>query len=262
MKKDIYFKSFFDENAKIYGERYLRLDTPRDILFSRRKSILIRLIKELQIFPKSLADLGCGSGEITEAIMSLKNNHMEFNKILLVDSSKNMLEISNERIRNKFPKSNIYSINESIEENIFNNKGEYELVICTGLIAYISDLEKFCIYIRNISEKNTKVILQMSIKYHLLCLIYSIYMNLIRFLQKHKLRRRNFIFTNFYSLKELNKIMNSHGFILERKRKFGFDIPGFTSTKYLTKLVKFLLPLDHLLGTDICLVYKLKNKIK
>ena len=107
MKKDIYIKSFFDENAKIYGERYLRLDTPRDILFSRRKSILISLIKELQIFPKSLADLGCGSGEITEAIMSLKNNHKEFNKILLVDSSKNMLEISNERIRNKFPKSNV-----------------------------------------------------------------------------------------------------------------------------------------------------------
>ena len=87
-------------------------------------------------------------------------------------------------------------------------------------------------------------------------------MYLVRLLQKYKLRKINFIFTHFYSLQELNKIMNSHGFILERKRKFGFDIPGFNSTKYLTKLVKFLLPLDHLLGTDICLVYKLKNKIK
>ena len=123
----------------------------------------------------------------------------------------------------------------------------------------ISDLEKLCINIRNISEKNTKVILQMSIKYHLLCLIYSTYMKIIRILKKYKLRKRNFIFTNFYSFKELNKIMNSHGFILERKRKFGFDIPGFTSNKYLTNVVKFLLPIDHLLGTDMCLVYKLKK---
>ena len=105
---------------------------------------------------------------------------------------------------NNFHNYNIYSINESIEENISNIKGNYELVICTGLVAYISDLEKLCIYIRNISEKNTKVILQMSIKYHLLCLIYSSYMNLIRFLQKHKLRRRNFIFRIFYCLIELN----------------------------------------------------------
>ena len=60
---------------------------------------------------------------------------------------------------NKFPKSNIYSINESIERIFLIIKGEYELVICAGLIEYISDLEKFCIYIRNISEKNTKVII-------------------------------------------------------------------------------------------------------
>ncbi len=261
MKKDIYLRNFFDKNAKIYGERYLRHDTPRDILFSRRKSILISFIKDLKKNPKSLADLGCGSGEITEGIMSLKNNHKEFNDILLVDSSENMLEIANKRIRNKFPKSNIYSINESIEENNLNIKGNYELVICTGLIAYISDLEKLCIYIKNISETNTRVIFQISTKYHLLCLIYSSYMYLIRFLQKYKFRKRNFIFTHFYSFKELNKIMNSHGFILERKRKFGFDIPGFTSTKYLSKLVKFLLPLDHFLGTDMCLLYKLKKNL-
>ena len=259
MKKNIYLKNFFDKNAKNYGERYLRLDTPRDILFSRRKNILISFIKDLKKYPKSLADLGCGSGEITESVMDLKNNNKEFNEILLVDSSKNMLEISYKRIRNKFPKANINRINDSIEENIFNTKGKYELVICTGLIAYISDLDKLCLYIRKISDKNTSVILQMSIKYHLLCLIYSTYMYLVRFLKKYKLRKRNFIFTHFYSLKELNKIMNSYGFILERKRKFGFDIPGFTSTKYLTKLVKFLLPLDHFLGTDFCLIYKLKN---
>ena len=261
MKNDNFLKNYFDKNANIYGERYIRLDTPRDILFSRRKSILIGFIKDFKKNPKSLADLGCGSGEITEAIMSLKNNHKEFKEILLVDSSANMLEISNKRIRNKFPKSNIYSINESVEENIFKIKGKYELVICTGLIAYISDLEKLCIYIKNISETNTTVILQMSIKYHLMCLIYSTYMNLIRFLQKYKFRKRNFIFTNFYSLKELNKIMISHGFILERKRKFGFDIPGFTSNKYLTNIVKFFLPLDYLVGTDICLVYKLKKNL-
>ena len=261
MKNDNYLRKFFDNNAKIYGERYLRLDTPRDILFSRRKRILISFIKDFKKNPKSLADLGCGSGEITEAIMSLKNNQKEFKEILLVDSSKNMLKISHKRIRNKFPKSNIYTINKSVEKNIFNINGKYELVICSGLIAYISDLEKLCIFIKNISETNTTVIIQMSIKYHLLCLIYSAYMYLIRFLQKYKFRKKNFIFTHFYSLKELNKIMNSHGFILERKRKFGFDVPGFTSNKYLTKIVKFLLPLDHILGTDMCLVYKLKKNL-
>ena len=156
MKKNIYLKNFFDKNAKIYGERYLRLDTPRDILFSRRKNILISFVKDLKKYPKSLADLGCGSGEITESVMDLKNNNKEFNEILLVDSSKNMLEISYKRIRNKFPKSNIYSINESIEENIFNIKGNYELIICTGLIAYISDLEKLCLYIKKHFRKKYK----------------------------------------------------------------------------------------------------------
>ena len=259
MTKNIYLQKFFDKNAKSYGERYLKLDNPRDILFNRRKNILISFIKDLKKNPTSLADIGCGSGEITEAIMSLRNNNKEFKEILLVDSSKNMLKVANGRIKNKFPNVTIYSINQSIEENVLNIKCKYELVICSGLIAYISDLEKLCLYIRNISEANTRVIFQMSIKYNLLCLIYSIYMELVRFLQKYKLRKRNFIFTNFYSLKELNKIMNSHGFILERKRKFGFDIPGFTSNTFLTKLVKFLLPLDHFLGTDICLIYKLKN---
>ena len=259
MKRNIYLHKFFDKNAKIYGERYLKLDNPRDILFNRRKNILISFIKDLKKNPSSLADIGCGSGEITEAIMSIKNNNKEFKEILLIDASKNMLEIANERIKNKFPNTTIYSINKSIEENILNINYKFELIICTGLIAYISDLEKLCINIRNISEANTKVIFQMSIKYNLLCLIYSIYMDLIRFLQKYKLRKRNFIFTNFYSLKELNKMMNSHGFILDRKRKFGFDIPGFTSNKNLTKLVNFLLPLDYILGTDMCLVYKFKN---
>ena len=261
MNKNTYSKDFFDKNAKIYGERYLRLDNPRDILFSRRKSILMKIIKDLKKKPKSLADLGCGSGEITEAIMSLKNNYKEFNEILLVDSSENMLEISYNRIKKNFPKANIYSINKSIEENILNIESNYELVICTGLIAYISDLDKLCLFIRNISKTNTRVIIQMSIKYHLLCLIYSSYMYLVRLLQKYKLRKINFIFTHFYSLQELNKIMNSHGFILERKRKFGFDIPGFASSKYLTNLVKFILPLDHFLGTDMCLVYKLKKNL-
>jgi len=261
MTKNIYLQKFFDKNAKSYGERYLKLDNPRDILFNRRKNILISFIKDLKMKPSSLADIGCGSGEIAEAIMSLKNDNKEFKEILLVDSSKNMLEIANGRIKNKFPNVTIYSINQSIEENILNINCKYELVICSGLIAYISDLEKLCLYIRNISEANTRVIFQMSIKYNLLCLIYSIYMELLRFLQKYKLRKRNFIFTNFYSLKELNKMMNSHGFILERKRKFGFDIPGFTSNTYLTKLVNFLLPLDHFLGTDMCLVYKLKKDL-
>ena len=58
MKNDNYLRKFFDNNAKIYGERYLRLDTPRDILFSRRKSILISFIKDFKKNPKSLADLG------------------------------------------------------------------------------------------------------------------------------------------------------------------------------------------------------------
>ena len=112
-------KNFFDKNAKNYGERYLRLDTPRDILFSRRKNILIGFIKDLKKYPKSLADLGCGSGEITESVMDLKNNNKEFNEILLVDSSKNMLEISYKRIRNKFPKANINRINlQDEKENV------------------------------------------------------------------------------------------------------------------------------------------------
>ena len=99
----------------------------------------------------------------------------------------------------------------------------------------------------------------MSIKYHLLGLVYSIYMNIVRLLQRYKIRKSKFVYTNFYSFRELNKIMNSYGFFLERKRKFGFDIPGFTSNKYLTKLVQLLLPFDHILGTDMCLIYYLKK---
>ena len=44
-------------------------------------------------------------------------------------------------------------------------------------------------------------------------------------------------------------------------KKIWFDIPGFSSTKYLTKLVKFL-AIRSFARTDICLVYKLKNKNK
>ena len=259
MIKEIDSQNFFDDNAKVYGERYLKLDTPRDILFNRRRSILINFIKDLNINLTSLADIGCGSGEITEAVISLKNKHEDFNKILLVDSSQNMLEIANKRIKNKFPNSNIYNLKHSIGKNIFKVKDYYEIVICTGLIAYISDLDKLCIFIRNISETNTKVIFQMSIKYHLLNLVYSIYMVIIRVLKRYKIRKRSFIYTNIYSFKELNKVMNSYGFILERKRKFGFDIPGFASNKYLTKLVKVLMPFDHFLGTDLCLIYYLKK---
>ena len=259
MIKDLDSQNFFEKNAKRYGERYLKLDTPRDILFNRRRSILINLIKDLGKNPTSIADIGCGSGEITEAIMTLKNNQEEFNKILLVDASQNMLEIANKRIRNKFPKSNINSLNHSIGKNNFKSKEYYELVICTGLIAYISDLEKLCVFIRNISETNTKVIFQMSIKYHLLSLVYSIYINIIKLMQRYKIRKKSFIYTKFYSFKELNKIMNSYGFILKRKRKFGFDIPGFSSNRYLKKLVQVLMPLDHLLGTDMCLIYYFKK---
>ncbi len=111
-----------------------------------------RLISELKNYVEDgmvIADVGCGTGKVTKALLELNKNIT----IVAVDTSINMLNKLNEEIRDS---NNVEIIQSSIEELQYCNK--FDLILMQQLIHHLPDPTKGFINAKKLLKKNGKII--------------------------------------------------------------------------------------------------------
>lgn len=114
-------RAFFEK-----PERYLN----KNFKIQIRKEIVEELLGTIQ--NKSILDIGCGNGAISKDLLLQKN------QIHFVDASSPMLELAKKNIPSQYASQARFS-QSTIED--FNEKEQYDIIICMGLLAHVSSVE-------------------------------------------------------------------------------------------------------------------------
>jgi 2-polyprenyl-3-methyl-5-hydroxy-6-metoxy-1,4-benzoquinol methylase len=210
-----YFKN---TNLYIHGNPIIEL----------RKKVVHDLIGKpegLQIL-----DIGCGDGSLT--IDFLRNN-----KITFLDITTEMLDLVRAKISND-NLENAQMKNISILD--YNSETEYDIIICIGVFAHVSDLHLLTKKLESLLKLNGISIVQFTNSQSLVSIINRLKNSLLfRNPYKYSLNRHN--------TKEIEKLISSFGFRITQRTSYWPIAPFFS---YLRKDLK-----------ERALLYFYRNKI-
>ena len=131
-KKDV-VHDFFEKTAAIYSGYFdLKSKSGTTFNFNKRLEIINKMSSD---FSGKLLDCAVGDGKITASIIS----NQKFSEATCVDLSANMLELCKYNCQMFESNVNIDYINSDIFQFLNNSEKQYNLIICSGLIAHISN---------------------------------------------------------------------------------------------------------------------------
>lgn len=224
MKKGDY--SSRNEAVKFHHERFV--GRGGDLIKKWEKRTLLEFLKQYK--PEKVMDLGAGTGRISEIIIS----ELRPKKIVLVDSSKAMLNFAQERIKNT--KSTVVKF-EIRDVTKLKNKEKFDLVIAFHLVKHLENVETFLDSVNKVLSDNGKFIFD--------------------FANKNSLVQLGRGEVKLYGLQEMLNKSEAEGFFIKEIRGVNF----FGETVYLVLpyfLTRPLLLLDELVCS---LVPELATKI-
>jgi len=155
-KKEVIVQKFFDKTSSIYSQYFDKQNkSGKTYNFNKRLDIISNMSAKSS---GAMLDCAVGDGQITAQVIKSGN----FTRIFLVDISEKMLEIAKGNCQPvvktdldlETAHSDIYDFLDSHEPNV------YDLVICSGLIAHISDAPRLMKLLHKVLSANGKIILQ------------------------------------------------------------------------------------------------------
>jgi ubiquinone/menaquinone biosynthesis C-methylase UbiE len=250
--KSVVIQEFFDKTSSIYSYYFDKQNkSGRTYNFNKR----LDLIKEISAnLSGALLDCAVGDGQITAQVISSK----QFSKVILVDISAKMLAIAeancqaviSPEISIKTFNSDIYNFLESYDSN------SCDLVICSGLIAHISDAAKLLQLLHRIISPNGRIILQST-------LLDSLITAIVKKLTAKDYYDKNGYMIKYYKHQDILQICDQANLEVESCHKFSIGLQ-FLDNKLPPKLNYFLektlASLAKYIGTEA--IYLIKPNIK
>jgi ubiquinone/menaquinone biosynthesis C-methylase UbiE len=160
MTQTITIKNFFQKESNYPDNTYI---------IRIRKEVISDFLKDKEF--KNIIDIACGNAEISTQF--LKNE----TKLTLVDISENMLKRALLNIPQKYL-TNVKTICGNIELAKIEDQ-KYDLVICTGLLAHVSDSKLVLDKLSDLVETGGLLIVQNTDSAHLYSKIIRLYRYLI-----------------------------------------------------------------------------------
>tara|TARA_B100000902_G_scaffold399352_1_gene469812 strand:+ start:17146 stop:17877 length:732 start_codon:yes stop_codon:yes gene_type:complete len=202
-------EKYFDNISSEYTKNFIVKKSSKNYIFrTRKKTVLSFLYKK----KGSILDIATGSGEISSEI--LKRN--QFDKITLVDISKNMLNMTKEKVKKIKKVKKVEYINKNFAK--IKNKNKYNYIVCLGILAHFINSKLFFLKLSKLSKKGTIVILQSSL------LNFPIN-KLNKFLFSNRYKKKFNYKINFISEKKLNFFFKKHGFKILVIKKYSVGLP-------------------------------------
>ena len=226
--------NFFHKNASEYSNENYKKNINK-VMLVRLKTIVDFVKENFNDKNIKILDLGCGSGEITQALAKLGY------KGDALDNSKGMLDICREKLSTY--DWDIY-LGEAQNTNLKNN--HYDLIIASGLIEYYQEDKILLDEITRLLKKNGHLILNVTNKYgYSTCLnTYTYYLkqNTIFKFIKSKLFKLKYGIVNFstrkHNIKNFKETLERFNFEIKQEKYIGFSLlpaPFISLFNFLTK---------------------------
>ncbi|MBD2201171.1 methyltransferase domain-containing protein [Calothrix sp. FACHB-1219] len=203
-------QNFFNKTSAIYSN-YFDMEKKSGTIFNfnKRREIITELSSQ---FSGRLLDCAVGDGKITANVIQSDN----FEEVTLVDISGKMLELAYNNCKNNFSNLiNIKCFNLDIFEFIENTSSaqEYDLIICSGLIAHIPNTLELLKSLTNLLSKDGRIILQTTLLDHPTT-------QAVKLLTEKRYFQKNGYKILYYKTKDIVKICQEANLKIESMEKF------------------------------------------
>ncbi|MEA5620807.1 class I SAM-dependent methyltransferase [Cronbergia sp. UHCC 0137] len=203
-------QSFFDKTSVIYSD-YFNLENKSGTTFNFNKRM--EIINQLSSHVSGrLLDCAVGDGKITSNI--IQSN--KFVEVTLVDISAKMLELAYNNCKNQFiNEATIECFNLDIFDFVQNQaiNRQYDLIICSGLIAHIPNSLKLLKSLKDLLSNNGKIILQTTLLDHPVTQI-------VKLLTQKQYFKRNGYKISYYTHGDIVRLCQAANFHIESVEKF------------------------------------------
>jgi 2-polyprenyl-3-methyl-5-hydroxy-6-metoxy-1,4-benzoquinol methylase len=208
--KKYVIQKFFDKTAAIYSDYFdLEKKSGKTFNFNKRMEIITQLSSQCS---ERLLDCAVGDGKITANVIQSHN----FTEVTLVDLSSKMLELAYNNCKNQAAKDvNIQSFNLDIFDFVQHQavNQEYDLIICSGLIAHIPNTLELLQSLRKLLSRNGRIILQTTLLDHPVTKIVKL------LTQKQYLQRNGYPIT-YYTCNDIVKLCQTANLQIQSMQKF------------------------------------------
>lgn len=203
-------EKFFDRTSEIYSDYFdSEKKSGKTFNFNKRLEIILQLSSQSS---GRLLDCAVGDGKITASVIQSHN----FTEVTLVDLSSKMLELAYNNCKDKAAKHiNIESFNLDIFEFVQDQAvcKEYDLIICSGLIAHIPNTLELLQSLRKLLSSDGRIILQTTLLNHPVTQIVKL------LTQKQYLQRNGYQIT-YYTSNDIVKLCQAANLQIESVQKF------------------------------------------
>ncbi len=200
-------------------------------------STKLEIIKSLSVKSSgTLLDCAVGDGQITAQVISSN----QFTRVVLVDISEKMLEIAKDNCQVSIARElNLETTHSDIYEFLESSESDsYDLIICSGLIAHISDALKLFKLLHKALSPNGRIILQST-------LLDSPITAIVKTLTEKDYYAKNGYMINYYKHKDIIQLCDQANLEIDSWQRFSMGLQ-FLDNKLPPKLNHFL---ENILGS-------------
>jgi SAM-dependent methyltransferase len=184
--------------------------------------------------PETILDIGCGDGSLSLHLLTANN------RLTLLDRSKRMLELARSRISQGLA-NHVAIMNEDFMSAHFRD-GNFDLIICIGVMAYVDDRRNFVRKILSLLRPGGTLIMECSDGGHWISRVNRIYDSV-----RIRLGGAEFP-TILRPASELVAILSDFGF--EPCRTFRYSLPPLSLGKLLSQRASYK-TIRRLFGTAL-----------
>jgi ubiquinone/menaquinone biosynthesis C-methylase UbiE len=177
--------------------------------------------------PKAILDIGCGDGSLSVPLLS------EENSLTLLDRSREMLSIAATQVPQQLMDHVRFQNDDFMDADI--ESGNYDLIVCVGVIAYIKDRAGFVRKLYSVLKPGGLLIIECTDSEHFVSAINRVYESI-----RQGLGGIGFP-TVTGSSSDLLEILRKSGFILTGSFRYSLAVPAlrrFASQNFCYKAIR------------------------
>ncbi|MBD2150290.1 MAG: class I SAM-dependent methyltransferase [Pseudanabaenaceae cyanobacterium bins.39] len=227
-KKEVIVQKFFDKTSSIYSQYFDKQNkSGKTYNFNKRLDIISSMSANLS---GSVLDCAVGDGQITAQIIKFG----KFSRVVLVDISEKMLELARENCQSVVENDLVLeTVHADVYDFLESDRADtYDLIICSGLIAHISDAPRLLQLMHKVLSPNGKIILQST-------LLDNPVTAIVKYLTEKSYYAKNGYMIKYYRHKDLLQLCDLANLEIESYRKFSMGLQ-FLDNRLPPKLNYFL----------------------
>jgi 2-polyprenyl-3-methyl-5-hydroxy-6-metoxy-1,4-benzoquinol methylase len=208
-------RQLFTTTAADYSRLFLSGRAGSNFSFRERLALATQMTSNIS---GRLFDCACGSGEITAAILDSGC----FSSATLIDLSPQMLEMAQQRmaVASRSPEFRKLEFTESdiFEFDVQSRAGQYDLVLCLGLIAHTGRLDCLLPKLKMLLSAGGCILLQTSLLDH-------VGNRIVRLLTQNRYYRRHGYRISYFRHRDIVQAVQGTGLDIVSMRRFTFGFP-------------------------------------